>query len=159
MLKSISGENDQMSSSSTNSRNVLKIAATQRFTPSAKYSRCSTAGSASTTAPTSADHGPKSSDSSTVPSNERSAARKFGTRTRTSTPSVSGTQIHATSAIVSARVRSAPSSSRRAKLHQQRNQDQVVARVHAFTLRASGSGTGFAASSPKAARRDRSPGS
>src|SRR6266702_4348805 len=97
MLRSIIGENDHTSSGSANRPNAPDTAATSRFTGSAQYSWCSSAGTASAEPPAIAAIGPTRIPSRIVVSNERSAARKFGTVTRTHTPSVSGTQIIATS--------------------------------------------------------------
>ena len=112
MLKSISGENDQTSSSSANRPNAPKIAAINRFTGNARYSPCFTAGRAIATAPTMAHAGPSNSPITETASNDKSAARKFGTRTRIQTPSISGTQIHAISRNVLPRDRSRISNNR-----------------------------------------------
>src|SRR5947209_10425769 len=97
MLKSIIGENDHTSSGSVKRPKVPAIAATNRFTGSDQYSWCSSAGIARIAPPAIAANGPTKIPSSIEVSSDRSAARKFGTITRTRTPSASGATIIATS--------------------------------------------------------------
>src|SRR5438270_13372708 len=97
MLKSIIGENDHTTDGSVSRPKVPAIAAPNRFTGSDQYSWCSSAGIARIAPPAVAASGPTRIPSRIVVSNERSAARKFGTITRTRTPSVSGATIIATS--------------------------------------------------------------
>ena len=104
-LRSIIGEKDHTSSRSMNRPTVPAIAPTARFTASVQCSPCHIAGNASAAPPTIAAPGPSSSPIRTVASYVRSAARKFGTRTRTHTPSVSGMQIIATTASVCRQLR------------------------------------------------------
>lgn len=93
MLRSIRGENDQTSSVLAKRLKVPAAAPTSRLTGSARNSWCSIAGSASAVPPAIAAIGPSRMPKRIVVSNEMSAAKKFGTSTRTQTPSVSGMQI------------------------------------------------------------------
>ena len=151
MLRSIIGENDQTSSESVNRPNAPEIAAIARLTGSAQYSWWRTAGIARTAPPAIAAIGPTRMPSRIVVSNDRSAARKFGTVVRTHTPRVSGKQMIATSHAVCRGVRFAISSrflkrcDRARELEtaaatpssdQQRNENQLgVDLGHTITLR------------------------
>src|SRR5487761_1221223 len=95
MLRSTNGEKDQMSSSETNARYVPKINATTRLNGKVRYSRCSTAGIERNAPAMMAGVVPSNRATRITASKEISAARKFGTTTRTHTPRVNGTHIHA----------------------------------------------------------------
>src|SRR5665213_805523 len=100
MLRSTNGEKDQISSAETNVRYVPKINATIRLNGNVRNSRCNTAGMERNAPAIIAGVVPSNSATRITASKEMSAARKFGTTTRTHTPSVNGTQINAKSASV-----------------------------------------------------------
>src|SRR5581483_3471691 len=135
MLRSINGENDQMSSRPlANSRSTPAISPASSSNGTVSNSPCTAAGRASRTPPTTPASGPAITPNSMAASKATSAARKFGVVVRITTPSAKGTPIKITSCSLSGSLRCSLNR-RRLKVRERTSTAATAATTPSFTRR------------------------